>query len=304
MSSSDGRLQSLDALRGFALMGILAVNIQVFSGWGFLGAEGREVLSWSSHDESLLLGLKILAHDKFYSLFSLLFGYSFVMVAGKRGAAYHLRRMLGLGVLGLGHTLLLWPWDILLLYAMMGLLLTPFLHRSAPALLLWALAVLFAIALSRWYWLEHEPAGSWILRANELLSDNVPPLANGSYREVLSANWQLWQSTLINRLEELRPLRVMALFLLGAAAARLQLARPDSGHTRLLLAVALLGLPLALGVATAEQQVTPETDQLLFVAAETLAGPLCALAYGALLILWWNQLAGSAPPLRPPVAWH
>lgn len=302
MNPTDGRIESLDALRGFALVGILVVNIQMFSGWGFLGDEGREVLAWSAYDEPLHLGLNILAHDKFYSLFSLLFGYSFVMVAGKRGAHYHLRRMLGLGILGLGHALLLWPWDILLLYAVIGVILTPFLHRSASALLFWALALLLAIALGRWYWLVYEPLGDWISRGHRLLGENVSHLASGAYREVVSANWELLQATIISRVEDLRPVRVMAMFLFGAAAAKLQLARPDSGLTRRMLILALIGLPLALGIATAEQFLNPDEFLILSIATETLAGPMCALSYGALLILWWNRGGVVARALRAAFA--
>lgn len=65
---------------------------------------------------------------KFYSLFSLLFGYSFMMLAQRvqqSPVRYHLRRMLGLLVIGTAHSLFLSPWDILMLYGVMGLFLGP-----------------------------------------------------------------------------------------------------------------------------------------------------------------------------------
>lgn len=293
MTQSKGRIESLDALRGFALLGILVVNIQVFSGWGFLGAEGRESLTWSKYDSDLLLILKVLAHDKFYSLFSLLFGYSFMMLAHKKGSAaapYHLRRMLGLAIIGLAHNLLLWPWDILLLYALVGLLLTPFLNSSPKSLTLWAGALLLLTGLARWYWLAFDPAQDWSERVTEIWSNTVPVMSGGQYLEVVQANLQLLLANTMDRLEDLRPVRVMAMFLLGAAAARLKLAEPESGHRKLLGFSVLLILPLALTLAIVEQMVSQASffEQLSFVVAETLAGPLTAIGYASLLILWWN----------------
>lgn len=295
MNQQSGRIQSVDALRGFALTGILVVNIQVFSGWGFIGPEGREALSWSGYDTELLAGLKVLAHDKFYSLFSLLFGYSFVILVQKRGAgagSYHLRRMLGLLLFGVAHAVLLWPWDILLLYALVGILLTPFLGCRPVTLSLWAVFLLLLTGVGRWYWLVHDPGTNWSTLARDILADSVPVLSSGSYLEVMAANLRLLLANTIERLADLRPLRVMAMFLLGAAGARLRLAEADGGSRSKWLALcSLLVLPLALLLAIAEQRLSPGagSDRLFFVITETLAGPLTAIGYGAILLLWWNR---------------
>ena len=45
MASSGERIDSLDALRGFAIFGILLINIQVFSGWGFVSVDTRQALT-------------------------------------------------------------------------------------------------------------------------------------------------------------------------------------------------------------------------------------------------------------------
>lgn len=286
MPPNSGRIESLDALRGFALMGILVVNIQMFSGWGFLGTEGRESLSWSEYDSDLLFWLKVFAHDKFYSLFSLMFGYSFVMVAGHRGAGYHLRRMVGLAVIGLAHALLLWPWDILLLYALVGFFLTPFLRAGALTLLLSSLLVLLAVGIGRALF---EPG--WHAQWLEVLADAVPVMANGAYSELPTTHWTMLQFNALDRMEDLRPLRVMAMFLIGAAAARLGLARPQQRSARRLFIIGLISLPSALFLAYSEQHLAGQggTSGAFYLFCETLAGPLMASAYGAWLLLWWNQ---------------
>lgn len=286
MPANSGRIESLDALRGFALMGILLVNIQVFSGWGFLGDEGREPLSWSDYDSDLLFWLKVFALDKFYSLFSLMFGYSFIMVAGHRGAGYHLRRMVGLALLGLAHTLLLWPWDILLLYALMGLLLTPFLKAGAFTLGLATALVLLAVGFGRALF---DPG--WHQQWLEVLGEAVPIMANGTYMDLLPAHWTMLKFNALDRLEDLRPLRVLAMFLMGAAAARLGLAKPERPATRRLLLIGLVSLPAGVFLAYCEQRFASRgvTEGSFYLLCETLAGPLMASAYGAWLLLWWNQ---------------
>ena len=145
MASKGERIDGLDALRGFAIFGILLINIQVFSGWGFVSADTRQALTWSEWDEPIATWLDILVRAKFYSLFSLLFGYSFMMLAQRvqqSPVRYHLRRMLGLLVIGTAHSLFLSPWDILMLYGVMGLFLGAFLNVRAPTLAACGVALL------------------------------------------------------------------------------------------------------------------------------------------------------------------
>jgi uncharacterized protein len=290
MSQEKSRLHALDALRGFAIFGILLINIQVFSGWGFIGPEGREALSMSQCDASIDRWLDVLVRAKFYSLFALLFGYSFTMMAqrvGQGAMAMHLKRMAGLLIIGLAHSLLLWPWDILVLYSIMGLLLTPFLGRST-ALLLCAGISLFGIV-----WLLHWQADALGLQLGRsaysigVLQDSVPAMASGSYRDVLQANLWLSLGVAMEWLQGLRPLRVLGLFLLGAAAACMGLARPDARRLWLWLAAAVgfsLGLPLAL----AEHELIGSGEEGLVMSAQIFAPPLLAIAYAAALMLFWQ----------------
>ncbi|MEP1215830.1 MAG: DUF418 domain-containing protein [Marinobacter sp.] len=285
MASKGERIDSLDALRGFAIFGILLINIQVFSGWGFVAPETRQALTWSQWDEPIATWLDILVRAKFYSLFSLLFGYSFMMLAERvqhGPARYHLRRMLGLLVIGAAHSLFLSPWDILMLYGVMGMFLGAFLNVRAQTLALWgaALLVLTGVALS---FGRLTDLSSLSL---SLLQENVPALSGGSYLEVVEANAYLSVSVFLDRIEHLRPLRVMAMFLFGAAAARLHLAEPDSGHGRLLIVVALAGLVGGITLAIAEVKLAEES--LVSLVGRVGSPPMLAMGYGAVLLLWWR----------------
>jgi len=140
------RILVLDALRGFALFGILLINMRWFSAWIYMPDATRAELAsplgdavWFVHDWLVL--------HKFYSLFSLLFGIGFaiqIVRAEEKGrplAALYVRRMLVLFLFGLAHLLLLYQWDILHLYAVCGLALLPFRRLNRSALVLGALLI-------------------------------------------------------------------------------------------------------------------------------------------------------------------
>lgn len=135
------RIQILDVLRGFALLGILITNIQHFS--MFAGAVRNPTLFGD------LQGLNFwvyaltytLAFQKFMPLFSMLFGAGIVLTAVRRervgviGTAFHFRRMAVLFFIALVHAYLIWYGDILFQYAICGVLVFPFRFRSGRFLL-------------------------------------------------------------------------------------------------------------------------------------------------------------------------
>ncbi|MGM0672309.1 DUF418 domain-containing protein [Thioalkalivibrio sp.] len=302
--SASRRIESLDALRGFALLGILLINIQVFSGYVFLGSEGREVLAGSERDGQIQFLLDIAVSAKFYSLFSLLFGYSFVMLAQRMDhpARYHLRRMVGLIAIGAVHALLLWPWDILHVYGAVGLLLIPFLYARASHLALAGLAVLALIIVVRWWLIETgHPVGRSEL-ATTLLQAHTPAFRDGTWGEVIQANVYLTLATAIERLESMRPLRVLALFLLGAAGARLRLAEAGSGHRWILLAGAAVVLPSGLVLAWLHTRIGSEQVDGLYLLVEVLAPVLTAIGYATLLLALWRGSIAVARPLQRVLA--
>ena len=126
---SGARIRGLDALRGFALLGILVANArQMFLPWdlaGFAVHSGSSGwlarLDWGFFDAIVDL--------KFITLFSLLFGIGFAIQserlgpAGAERAAIQLRRLAILAAFGLLHGLLFYPADVLLPYAIGGLVL-------------------------------------------------------------------------------------------------------------------------------------------------------------------------------------
>ena len=135
------RYDVLDALRGFALLGIFVANIRFFSGWEYLSQADRTALSGESYALWDFLHLA-LVDGKFYTLFSLLFGIGFALQLSRleeRGAAatqIYLRRTFILLGFGLIHLFIFWEGDILTSYALLGFVLLAIRGWSDRALLI------------------------------------------------------------------------------------------------------------------------------------------------------------------------
>ena len=121
------RIAVMDVLRGFALIGILMMNIEWFN---------RPIVFLGQFDRSLLGAdymagwfVKVFVEGKFYKLFSLLFGMGFAVMltrAQDKGlpfVAMFSRRMAALLVFGLLHASLMWTGDILRDYSLTGMML-------------------------------------------------------------------------------------------------------------------------------------------------------------------------------------
>jgi uncharacterized protein len=141
------RITGLDVTRGFAVMGILAMNIIAFAmpenayispkAWG--GSEGADLWIWAIN--------YVLVDSKMRGLFSMMFGASTLLVmeraiaSGRSPARAHYGRMVVLALFGLLHFFLIWWGDILFLYAAMGMILYAFRNLSIKALRRWAIGL-------------------------------------------------------------------------------------------------------------------------------------------------------------------
>jgi uncharacterized protein len=135
------RFESLDVLRGFALLGILVVNIQHFA--MFAGTVRNPTFYGDLEGANfwVFAVTYTLALQKFLPIFSMLFGAGIVLMADRREAAeesaatLHYRRMAALLAIALVHAYLVWYGDILVPYAICGSLVFLFRRRSPAALI-------------------------------------------------------------------------------------------------------------------------------------------------------------------------
>jgi uncharacterized protein len=120
------RIATLDIVRGFALLGILIMNMPGFSTSFFAEADGSHM--WPSLlDQRAEMVRDMLFSGKFNSMFSLLFGIGFTIQLGRllerrpdRAVAIYTRRLLALLAFGLVHTIVFWNGDVLHIYAILG----------------------------------------------------------------------------------------------------------------------------------------------------------------------------------------
>jgi uncharacterized protein len=131
------RIDSLDLLRGFALLGILVMNIQAF-GMVFAAYDIPTVYGDLTGANYWVWYLSHMFADmKFMSIFSMLFGAGIVLMTSRqeatsgRPAWFHYRRMGALLLFGLLHAYLLWFGDILVCYALCGMVAYPF-RKARP----------------------------------------------------------------------------------------------------------------------------------------------------------------------------
>lgn len=143
-TSGRERYVVLDALRGLALLGIALANYPEFGLWTFLSPESQSKLPTAAQDGIVRFLQYMLIDGKFYTIFSLLFGIGFALFLGRHNRGRFVRRMLVLVLIGAVHLLFIWSGDILLLYAIGGLLLTLFV-RCSDRTLLWASGLLLLL---------------------------------------------------------------------------------------------------------------------------------------------------------------
>lgn len=283
----------VDALRGFALLGILLVNVEYIVQpleLGWVGYEGRgdQVVRWL---------VVTFGQMKVYPLFALLFGYGLsiqVANAARRNvelAPAYRRRMVGIGCLGVLHGVLFFPGDILVLYAAIGALAFRFRAVDTPRLVRWSIAVYGAAAA---LWLA---VGLLDLLGSPgtptASADTVDTLTNGSFLEVVGVHFWEWLITL-GILTMIQGPAVFASFLLGIVLGRTDLLSDPDRHRDLALRVlrwAPLGLAGA-GVGASMTVVGGRWDTLGF-AIGFAAAPLVAAAYLAGLALVLSR--GSSP---------
>jgi len=142
------RVVSLDALRGLAVLGILLINVRVFSMPETTLLNPTVYGDFTGANYAVWLFGHVFAEMKFITVFSALFGAGIVLFLenkqqkGQPAMRLHYRRTLLLLLIGLGHAYLLWYGDILVAYALCGLALV-FAHEWEPR----ALAGLAAVFL-------------------------------------------------------------------------------------------------------------------------------------------------------------
>jgi uncharacterized protein len=149
--SAAERLASVDVLRGFALLGILAMNIVAFGWPGPAYGDPMRGGGFEGTDRAVWFFNHLFFEVKMMTIFSMLFGAGLVLMnerAGARGASLrgvYYRRVLWLLVIGAIHAYLVWSGDVLFLYAECGLILYLFRNKTAKTLIIVGVSLMLLI---------------------------------------------------------------------------------------------------------------------------------------------------------------
>src|ERR1041384_4945405 len=224
------RYTSLDLLRGFALFGVLIVNLLYFFRESLFGhvLKFHSHPGWANHAVDTLV--TVLIEFKAFNLFSLTFGVGVAIQAeraaqrGARVAPFLLRRFLILLLFGICHLTLISNVDILTLYAVCGLLLIPLLPLPAGVLAVAGLAAIYLPPA-----LPREPIfpSASVLQAHAAAATRI--YSSGSFGEILAFRWHETKD-LISPLLIVSAQKTLGLMLIGVALWRFGLIRKPQGY--------------------------------------------------------------------------
>ena len=283
-----------DVLRGFALLGILVVNIQFMGLSSAEGARGDWTLGFANGSATFLVASIFMG--KFYLLFSFLFGYSsnYIIRGEPANRTRWIKRCLVLIALGALHFTFLWHGDIIFIYGVFGLLLIPFFFRADQTLKIWTRVVFFAsstlillvgalVYISERYFPEESYQALMDSKLDEVL-------LNGTFQDSISARLELWIYNITSGIF-LQGGLAFAAFLLGLRLARSQfLSSPidTKKNSKLMKIGLLLGAPIqivsAAMLVSNEQSAEPsEATHVLALFVSFIAAPLLSMFYVGLI---------------------
>jgi uncharacterized protein len=138
------RIISLDIIRGFALFGILLINVGAYK----IMTEGVQLPDYHGMNAIIDKLIEIFVEKKFFSIFSFLFGAGFYIFAsraesrGDKPLWRFARRLLALLLIGIIHVFFFWG-SILWTYAIIGFLLIPFYRAKVATISKWLGGIIF-----------------------------------------------------------------------------------------------------------------------------------------------------------------
>ncbi|EDL64043.1 DUF418 domain-containing protein [Bacillus sp. SG-1] len=289
--SKKERILSLDVIRGFSLLGIFIINMISFHS-PFLYID--QYTWWKAPgDQQVFPWIDILVQASFYPLFAMLFGYGLAvqqMRSLQRGTNFYplaIRRLVVLLFIGSVHAFLIWSGDILINYALFGLLLLFFMKMSGKALL-WAGSLLFLLPqmfFSILMFLVSLTDQTGVSFYSDLtnITNSIEAYGNGGFKEIFFQRFEDWYN--VNGPENMMfvLLSIFPMLMIGAGAGKLHILEriPDNKKfwITLLVILSIVGLSLKSLPFTVEANVAYSYIQ------DMLGAPFLSVSYAILLAL-------------------
>ncbi|MDN7244424.1 DUF418 domain-containing protein [Planococcus shenhongbingii] len=282
------RIEAIDLMRGFSLLGILLINMLAFhSPFSYI-----DPYTWfdGPFDTEVFGFIDIFIQGSFYPLFSMLFGYGLAMQYMKAQerqqpflpvAIKRLLILLGFGIL---HAFLIWYGDILITYAVTGFFLLALL-RLSPA---WLLALGAAI-----YTLPHAFLLGLMFIAVSIdpniytgiqeVQSSLAAYPTGTFADIFSQRFSDWMHSNNPSGYLYLIVTILPFLMVGAAAAKVRLIeRAGLFHKSWINAAAGL---LIIGLLLKAAPLLIDNNYAFRYIQDIFGGPLVAMGYAALIVL-------------------
>lgn len=284
------RIQSLDVLRGFSLLGIFLINMISFhSPFSYYNPYEW----WQYDDLTVYMWLDVFVQASFYPIFAMMFGYGMVIMqqrSKQKGGSFwkiSVRRLLVLLLFGIVHAFLIWHGDILITYAIMGLLLLLFLRLSGPVLIGIGAAI---------YLLPQLFMGGLLIVASLIdtatLADFTDIMAlqqssniysTGTFLEITKQRMIDWNMSNGGGGFVLFIFMILPLMMIGAGAAKLEWLQKANQQRKKWVIILGIFLPLGLVAKMIPFFIGPSIS--IQYIQDMIGGPILAIAYIAIIVL-------------------
>jgi uncharacterized protein len=302
------RYEFIDLLRGFALLGILMVNMPIMNS-PFVAQHGELALWENPVNKTAHWIILFFFTGKFYTIFSMLFGIGFYFFlrkadeTGKSVLPVFRRRLFWLLIIGILHVVLLWYGDILVFYALFGFIMMLFRNKSNRTLIIWAvvillipvtLTILFTLFINLAMSIPEAAAGmqEGFAQAKEnmrIMTENALAIyPSGSFAEIISIRLQEY-SNVMGGLLFFFP-NVLAMFLVGMVLARKRVFENLEASKPFFKKLLFISLPFALignfmlahfGFKSGYTSV--DWNTFGFIVGQAIGGPAMSFVYISLL---------------------
>jgi len=309
------RVLTLDVLRGIAVGGILLANVIVFFGLTFLSKEQVAALATTTADHAAQWFEHVFIDQKFYSIFSLLFGIGFGIQLTRGGDAAlprFRRRLRILLAIGAMHAFFIWAGDILMLYALLGFTLPWFARKSDRDLIKWSVILLatptalYAVTLTLWF-ATNQHAGTANSGVPAQIFQFFENIGRGGFKDALIGNLVFLAGRWADLFFTVRFPKVLGMFVIGLWTVRQGVATAPANHRATLVRWTAsgwaIGLPANIAAALVFEQsqyLPPNAGGLIGTALQGVGVPMLALGYAstvALLVIQGRRLITVFSPV-------
>ncbi|KAF0193538.1 MAG: hypothetical protein FD169_2444 [Bacillota bacterium] len=289
------RIAVLDVIRGFALFGVLLVNMVMINYTLTDFSVGRDALSRpdllvGTLDRIVAWTIQVVFQGKFYTIFAFLFGLGFYLFLNRdsenkaQNSRLFRRRIFFLLVAGLLHLIFVWWGDILTTYALIGFVLLGFRETKLPRLRNWIIGLLFFSFIIA--------SASQLVVASPAASGTPSDLARNIYTH--GPYWEVVGYRLANEIPMmllntvgLLP-RILGLFLMGLYAGRSGIFQNVGSHMAFIRKAWRIGGIIGIGLSLLHLSMQLNANMTSAIILREISTPFLSLFYVTSIMLLWQ----------------